>query len=153
MKRLHLRSLAEENKTLEGQFDLSKLERVQDLAINDGETGKYLLKFHLDDAGEIALDGNIRVDVRLVCQRCSQPYTEKLNINMDDFSAEDYDTSVELNQFIEDEILLSLPIIPRHAVEDCNVAPSSSMIGNSKSGLNGGSEKPNPFGALKQLIE
>lgn len=152
MKKLHFQKLAEENVILEGQFTLVELERVRDLALNDSETGKYLLKFYLNSAGEVALDGNIEVNVSLVCQRCATTYTQHLNLTIDDFTADDYEGSVDLEQFIEDEILLGVPIIPRHEIDDCNVAPSSSIMANGASAEDGKDEKPNPFRVLKQLI-
>ena len=153
MKKLQFQKLAEQNETLTGGIKLVDLERVQDLAINDGETGNYLLKFYLDDSGKIALDGSITVDVGLICQRCSEPYTENLNITIDDFSVEDYEVDVSLHEFIEDEILLALPLVPRHAIEDCNVEPSSSIIGDAVDEEDGKDKKANPFGVLKKLIE
>lgn len=153
VKKLQFQKLAEQNKTLKGDFSLADLERVQDLAINDGETGNYLLKFDLDDSGDIVLEGNITVGVGLICQRCSEAYVENLNITIDDFSSDDFEQDVGLYEFIEDEILLSLPLIPRHAIEDCNVQPSSSIIDDAVEDDDGKDEKANPFGVLKKLIK
>lgn len=153
MKKLHFLRLAEDNKTLAGEFKLTDFDRVQDLAINDGETGNYLLKFYLDNSGNVAMEGNITVDVSLTCQRCSEVYIENLTVIIDDFSTDDYEGDVGLHQLIEDEILLGLPLIPRHAIEDCNVKPTSSIMDDAIEEDDGKDKKANPFGVLKKLIK
>ena len=58
----------------------------------------------------------------------------------------DENGEVNLRELVEDELLLAIPLIPRHQLEDCS-APADSVWGELPEEL----EKPNPFDVLKQL--
>ncbi len=103
--------------------------------------------------GALRLDLAVDGEVVLTCQRCLGPMTKPLQLRSrfliakDEDAAEaldqddDYDVVVgseafETDTLIEDEVLLALPIAPRHAVCPAgagSVAPST---------------KPSPFAAL-----
>ena len=58
----------------------------------------------------------------------------------------DENGEVNLRELVEEEFLLSIPLIPRHELEDCP-ASADSVWGELPEEL----EKPNPFDVLKQL--
>lgn len=103
------------------------------------------------------LDLDIDGAVVLVCQRCLQPMTEPLALrahfvvagdeeSADVLDADDaFDVIVgapdfDLDALVEDEVLLALPIAPRHAV-----CPTDDALAV-ESGA-----KPSPFAVLQQL--
>jgi uncharacterized protein len=96
----------------------------------------------------------------LECQRCLQPVDEYLDIarsflfvHGEDAAAQlDADgeddvlaltRSLDLRELLEDELLLSLPLVPRH-----EVCPQPLVAPIDASPLE---EKPNPFAALASL--
>ncbi|MEO8937630.1 MAG: YceD family protein [Burkholderiaceae bacterium] len=107
--------------------------------------------------GALRLDLSIDGDVALTCQRCLQPMTESLRLRSKFLIANDEETADRMDQddefdvvvgsvnfdldtLIEDEVILALPIAPRHAV--CPVAIDEALLGT---------RKPSPFAALAAL--
>ena len=108
-------------------------------------------------AGLPRLDLDIDGKIELVCQRCLLPMTHDVAVRshfliapneeaataLDDDDA--YDAIVgaidfDLDALVEDEVILALPIAPRH-----EVCPDG------KANLSYGDEKPSPFAALAAL--
>ena len=58
----------------------------------------------------------------------------------------DENGEVNLRELVEDELLLAIPLIPRHELEDCQ-SDSDSVWGELPEEL----DKPNPFDVLKKL--
>jgi uncharacterized protein len=99
-------------------------------------------------------------DVRLVCQRCLQPFAHHIDsatvlmFGKDDAEADEIEEiiedetidvivgsrSMDLMYLVEDEALLALPQSPRH-----EVCPDASLLDKAKS------DKVSPFDALKRL--
>lgn len=131
---------------------------------DDGDI-KVELKF--DFAGHIpCIKGHITAELQLKCQRCMQPMThtidndfklglvlneEQMDKLPDDF--EPYlvvEDSNHLPDMIEDELLLSLPLVPMHeheCSEYLNTEETQQEDVNSKK-----EEKENPFSVLKDLL-
>ena len=99
----------------------------------------------------------------LTCQRCLQPVQEQLNLSRwfqfvrdeDEAAALDIDSeddvlalsrSFDAIELIEDELLLSLPLVPRHEI--CPV-PLSQLVDDLPHAQD--DERPNPFAALAAL--
>ena len=104
------------------------------------------------------------VTLPLQCQRCLQPVAVKAEVDRffrlvtteamaeaeDDESEEDLlvgSAEFELDVLIEDELLMSLPLVPRH-----DICPTEVVLavedGEFAAAL---AEKPNPFAVLQQL--
>ncbi len=98
-----------------------------------------------------------------ICQRCLGPVDIAVNIDrqfrfveseavadaQDDESEEDLlvaSREFDLASLIEDEVLMDLPLVPRHEV--CPVAP---ILAVADADFEAASEKPNPFAQLAQL--
>ena len=115
----------------------------------------------------LALRGETRV--WLTCQRCLQPYAQaaafdtRLRFVRGEAEAEALDAELEddvlalsrwldLRLLVEDELLLALPIVPRHeACPQPLVAPPSVAAGGDAA-ADGDAELPrNPFAVLKAL--
>jgi uncharacterized protein len=111
----------------------------------------------------------------LVCQRCLDDYLQNVEVNsqfvllntqseVDDFPLENDDEDALLNSYefnlfelIEDELLLSLPIVPKHADQECQkhhikiVEQSELKLDESTSLIDPKTGKLNPFLQLKKL--
>jgi uncharacterized protein len=113
---------------------------------------------------ELWLDLQARTQVWLTCQRCLQPLTEPLAVDRTirfvrgEAAAEALDAeleddvlalsrSLDLRELVEDELLLALPIVPRHAQcpqplpVPADTAPPPEDV----------PERPHPFAALQRL--
>lgn len=143
-----------------GLLPIRAMERlVSSLVSHDGDV-KVQLQLAIDAQGIPYLKGNLETSVSLQCQRCLESYGHEIN---NDFllgivrSSEEserlpkhYDPLVVegetliISDMIEEELLISLPVVPMHLPENCSVkleAYSSESLENEK--------RENPF----QLIE
>lgn len=118
---------------------------------------EYELTGKLDPMGRHFLHLNLTAKIQTCCQRCLQDMLLDLQLEFDYLvtdagesepdvdESDEYDLlepeqAMNLNDLIEDELILALPIAPLHP-HDCSP-------GKMQSG-----EKPNPFAVLKGLIK
>jgi len=127
------------------------------------------LEFSRSDTGLAEIKGNIHADLDMLCQRCLQVKTEPFNTDFEvvlvtsDEQAErvqqGFDTwfvedqKIFLQDFIEDEILLALPLAVTH--DDCKasrelIEAKLEDIVESAEDTEAG-QKENPFAVLKDL--
>jgi uncharacterized protein len=121
------------------------------------------VKFDVDELGLIVISGSASATVTLTCQRCCELFNKELAIDFsfspvkNDEAAENlpsYYDAIELDEngevnllaLVEDEIILAIPLIPRHDLKDCQ-SPADSVWGELPEEL----DKPNPFDVLKKL--
>ena len=146
-------------RSLHGKITLDECTRLKDyLADSRGEL-EYKINGILDKNDKSILQVIIKGEINLFCQRCLGKLAHALNLKSTLFLAEnekelsylDEDESVEgilattdidIIELIEDEIILSLPISPRHRENDC----SEKELTNSYT-----AEKKRPFAALLKL--
>jgi uncharacterized protein len=110
------------------------------------------------------IQGRIQARVMVECQRCSGPFEQALDVTFaycavaqgDDNALipEAYEQvelddqgELNLNQLLEDELLLALPLVPRHELADCGLDLRTMSFGE----LPAEALKRNPFEALSQL--
>lgn len=129
---------AKSEQSVEGSFKVKNLPRlVETVATPEGEI-RYKIKGSLHGLDRPALQCSISGDVVLQCQRCLGNMPHKLDIESKlvlvsseaalpdtEDEPDEIDTivaSYEMNvaELVEEEILLSLPMIPRHEV--CELA-------------------------------
>lgn len=122
------------------------------------------LRFEIDAQGLTFFHGDIKTKVSLECQRCNEPFDYEIEQvfsftpieegqSVDDIP-EAYDP-VELNEhgeinllaLLEDEIILSLPIVAMHDPKDCNITKGELSYGE----IEPEQKQPNPFAVLKEL--
>lgn len=126
--------LAKEEVQLEGQIELNKMPRLVKLLTGSPGRVDLELVFHQAENGLIYISGRYDVDLPLTCQRCLEPVTVTLSDTISvgitfEGSTDSLPASVEplvltqetmlLADFVEDEILLGLPISPMHELRDC----------------------------------
>ena len=109
--------------------------------------------------------GKASVAVELTCQRCSEPmiyqceteftycpvHNQEQENNLPDvYEPIYYDENGEVNlhEIVEDELILTLPQIAKHAIEDCHQREYELTFGEIEEEE---VQRPNPFAALSQL--
>jgi uncharacterized protein len=155
--------LADKRGELKGQIPVAGLERIADLLFD--ESGVVIVELFFGREGRLAkIEGQIKTVLQLKCQSCLQAVEwtvdsmVKLGIvsSLDQASRlpEDYEPllvsgeSMVLNDIIEDELLLSLPVYPKHQYS-CFVANSNNKKNSSASDKKSPAE--NPFSILATL--
>lgn len=152
--------LAKAGKTLSGGYKLHQLQRVNVLL--EGKTGEqvsFRLEFSQDNENRLfSIVGGLETKLPMVCQRCMAPMQYQLSgmINIAIVSSEaeaevlpepfepyiDTGDSVKLQDFIEDELLLAMPLVSLHEKKDCPAADKFKRVRL---------EKVSPFAGLKNL--
>jgi len=128
---------SEQNLHLDGLVKLADMPRLNPTVGMDNDCVQVKMHFGVDEQGINYIKGHLETKLKLQCQRCMEPYLYEI---MSDFMlgivssldeakalpelyepALTKDGSLALRELIEDEIILNLPIIPRHELENCNV--------------------------------
>lgn len=154
---------ARSGKVLRGKFEIAALDRLHDRLASTGGTIAYELTGYMDDRGKPCLHCQVRGLLQLVCQRCLQPLAWQAEIATDlvlalseGELAEDEDApeapdrllaqkDMRVQDLVEDELLLGMPLAPRHSEAQCqpSVSPAS--------GDTAGDRAAKPFAALAKL--
>ncbi len=146
-----------------GVFKLTEMNRLLAVSEPCGEQAKVNIHFDVDEQGLVVISGTASATVSLTCQRCTENFEQQLEVKFcfspvkkPEYADElpsyydaietDENGEVNLRDLVEDELLLAIPLIPKHALEDCS-AESDSVWGELPEEL----DKPNPFDVLKQL--
>jgi uncharacterized protein len=141
-----------------GKIALSELKRLQGYLVGNCGELNYIIRGALARDGKPLLRIIIQGFINLRCQRCLGELRHVLNVQRDlslarderELSRLDEDESadgvlatpdMDVMALIEDEIILSLPISPRHGESECSIGPMD---------WNDASEKP-LFAGLAQL--
>ena len=127
---------AKAGEELSGVLRADALPRLADILSPDLQDVQYRLRGG-SKAGRPVLRLEIQASVVLTCQRCLEPYVQALNLERvyplardeaelerwerDDSLLEGLvaDPKMGVAELIEDEILLSLPTVPRHPEGEC----------------------------------
>ncbi len=168
--RLDVKSFAQSSREISGHDLLSNYERLMvethgvgaDRHLNWSAQGE--LKSGESGVDQIWLHVHADVTLPLTCQRCLAPVDSVVTVNrsfrfvasedeadqQDDDSEEDVlalNPEFKLSELIEDEVLMELPLVPRH--EEC---PSEVVMAAEDANFEVASaEKRNPFAVLAKL--
>ena len=128
---------AEQSLSLDGSLKIADMHRLSTNVMAGGDTVAVNLKFGVDEQKITYLTGHLETKLTLQCQRCMEPFVYEIISDfilgvvttLDEANAlpERYEPalategSLALRDLIEDEIILNLPIIPRHEPEQCKV--------------------------------
>ncbi len=149
-----------------GIFQLKDLSRLYEFVVSDSGQVDVDLKCTYDEQGLPIMLINAKTVVDVSCERCgghltldllvNATYTPKLSKTDEDLIPSDY-TIVDINEYglldlkalIEDELLLAIPLVPKHPVEECAIKEQDMSWGELDKAAQ---EKPaNPFDVLKSL--
>lgn len=168
--RLDVEAFAKDGDELDGQWPLATLQRLCESAhpesrLGEAEPVAWQARGELrpvrGDRPQVWLHVSAQARIQLECQRCLQPVDAQLQARRsfqfapDEATAAEIDAeseddvlvltrALDLRELVEDELILALPLVPRH--EHCPqplVAPAS--VDEPLE------ERPNPFAALAAL--
>jgi uncharacterized protein len=162
------RKLAQQGINLDGSFALSELKRLTPLLVSESGEGQAKLEFGIDDQGIRNLKGQIELQVKMVCQRCLEPVSVEVKATLSlgmVWSDEDagnlpkvldpwvvHEGQSDLYEVMEDELLLSLPIVVYHDYECVQESLFTSEHDSESEGKEEASpKKANPFAVLETL--
>jgi uncharacterized protein len=144
---------------IERLFSVEQLPRLEEAGALDGSRIDVRLRFSLFD-GRPAVDGTLSGSVLLSCQRCMQavalPIDERFQVVLVQQERADepggYEPVIadpahfDVRWLTEEQALLALPLVPMHAVGECDEADQDSEQGTSP-----GTQRP--FQNLRDLLE
>ncbi len=152
--------LAKTGRALSGSYELRQFDRIN-ASLKDGSKVQvsFKLEFSRDDKNQLfSIVGDLETVLPQVCQRCMQPMQHQLSIAIklaivsneeeaENLPAEfepyiDTGVPVKLQDFIEDELLLAMPLVSLHEQQEC---PAARKFKHEQRG------KENPFAMLKNL--
>lgn len=151
-------SFADKSRTVVGELDFSRLDKLSDLVVDNSGRVRFELRF--GKSGRIAgATGTLEAVMNLQCQRClgELPWHVQADINVgfvksvDEASLlpenvepimMDAEGHVSLVDVVQDEMLLAIPVVPRH--ENCG---SGVAVAKPKPEP----DRPNPFAVLNQF--
>jgi len=140
---------------------VAEMQRLSPNVVVNDDVVTVDLQFGIDEQGVTFLKGRLKTTLNLQCQRCMEPFVYEIISDfvlgivdtLDEANAlpEHYEPALAeegalaLRDLIEDEIILNLPIIPKHKPEECKV-----KLPQADSGWEQEKEQ-NPFHVLKTL--
>lgn len=130
------RKFADQDTRIEGTTFVSKLLRLADFQSNEDKPVQVHLRFYHEVAsGHRIVEGSIATELQLTCQRCLEPMQQQIEAavslimvwseDANQTLPESYDPwlitedKMQVSTLLEDEILLSLPVVAMH--EECPV--------------------------------
>ena len=149
--------------TIERRYSLSDLPRLQEAGACEGSVVDVVFGFSQFE-GRVAIDGTLDGHVALKCQRCLKPVnvplhdTFKIIVVRDEAELDQepggYEAvlgdpaRLDLLTLVEDQVLLALPLVPRHDVEQC----PGELAGQVQPAAVAEVETQRPFGDLRDLM-
>lgn len=149
---------AREGKRLEGETAVVTMERLRDVLADSAGVVRYRVEGSIDGKRKPVLDVTVEGTLALTCQRCLERTDYELrrtsrfvivadDQDLPDVATEDPETETlpadalaDIEDVIEQEVLLGLPIAPMHAEGMCDAARTQA-----------GDKRPSPFAVLAQL--
>ena len=126
--------LAERGAALAGEIELAKLARLGDVLLADSGSVRASLRFRQRSSGWLTVELEYAATLKLSCQRCLEPLAHHVNARVEIGLVENESVEKHLPEgcepyvledgrllpaaLVEDELLVSLPLVPRHARPD-----------------------------------
>ena len=149
---------ARDQSLVTGALALTRLPRLAEILFDHEGSVRYSVEGYRTARGEPALHMSLTADLGARCQRCLERIPLHLDIARDiillaqvraleqaDDDDEDTDAiphtnTLDLLDLIEEEVVLSLPMVPRHPDEGCSARPAAPS-----------GERDSPFSVLAGL--
>jgi uncharacterized protein len=143
---------------LSGHLEAARLPRVSELLFDGAGSVRYEVRGFVDHRGYNALRVELQGELTLRCQRCLGPMVQPVQVRRDivlvpgadEFAQREDETELEdvipdvqrldLGPLLEEELLLALPLAPRHGEGECTAAVEVEQV-----------PAPSPFAALAKL--
>ena len=168
-RKLSVVAFALQSSALQGQAPLAQLPRLADEAVHGVDDG--VVQFQAQGSMRIGAGGQAQpwmqlqgsLDMALVCQRCLEPVSTLVQfdrefrfVESEDVAlAEDEDcdedllvssTQFDLLELVEDELLMALPVSPKH-----QTCPGDLKLSVADADFEAANDRPKPFAKLAQL--
>ena len=152
--------------TYEGLVPAKTLTRFQELLVESCPDPDVKVEFGIDEQGISYFAGDAKVHVQVRCERCNTPlavdifaqfaYAPVTKRQVADDFPESYE-AIEANEFgeinlhglIEDELILAMPLVPKHDAKSCQVDRDAMTWGEIDESEK--DESDNPFAVLQEL--
>ncbi len=156
--------LAREDVRFEATLPISQFPRLSELVLETD--GNLVASFDVHERkSHRVVRGSLTFDAVMQCQRCMEPFSSAVQANFElvcvntleeanalpdalDPVVLDEDGQLHLVDLLEEDALLQLPDIPKHEDDD-SCQPDVNSFGEIQNQEE--TQKPNPFGALKDL--
>lgn len=161
-KQVDVRKLAATGAIITAREPLASFRRLCGMLESDAGDVEVRLHFFTDEQGMRRIDGSVRAQVQVLCQRCLQPLPVDIDSTFaaavvwsDDDAGQvprqcdPYiagDEPQDVRDLIEDELIISLPFVSYHAPEQCVPAGYTQQPAGEAP-----AERENPFKVLEQL--
>jgi uncharacterized protein len=168
---LDIQAFAQAGAELQGQTPLSEWPRLQAEQFAAGPAEPGAVQWHLQGrtvpvtggAPQMGLHLRAEVNLAMQCQRCLGPVVERIVAERDFLFVADEATAEAMDEdseadvlvisrdfdalsLIEDELILALPLVPRH-----DVCPQEVPAAVADEAFEQASQRPNPFAVLAKL--
>lgn len=158
--------LADQQVSLRGTLSLARMKRLDKLLIVAEGIVHVSLRFGRNTGGLKVMAGEIKTQLETECQRCLKPFTQNVdrrfelalvqseaeaNCMLTEYEVlEVGEADIFIQDLVEDELLLSMSLIPMHAdLSVCDTATSSGQM--VLEAVHEESSARNPFSKLKNL--
>lgn len=149
---------AREGRRLEGEIAVAAMQRLHDVVAQPTGAVRYCVEGSIDARRKPVLDVGVEATLLLTCQRCLEPVDYELRRSsrfvlaegdqaLPDVADEDPETETlpadalaDIEDVVEQEVLLGLPIAPMHPEGSCGAASKREA-----------GERVSPFAVLEQL--
>ncbi len=155
--------MADTRRLFQGEVALAEMSRLTEVLQDADGKVSVSLEFGCDEEGIRFMRGRVQTEVTLLCQRCLEPMRQPVDnefalaLVLNEPEADGLPSHYEpllldgkplfLRDVIEDEVLLALPIVPRHPAEECGARLES---GEENTEQDDG-KRDNPFASLADL--
>lgn len=144
--RIDFRKLAEQRASVEGNLPIASFGRLCGLLEADAGELSIALSFEPGKGRNPRVTGRAAGTASMLCQNCLERVELTLEVDIDTFIVATVDQLLELDQgedgivcegslltvseIVEDELMLALPMVPRHADGDCGetAAPEDDVV-------------------------
>lgn len=157
--------MAQNGLQIAGEISIASMPRLCEALLNDQGTVTADLKFDVDEIGTPYMKGVLKTDVVLQCERCLSPMTLPMAVDCSlgmviseskiASLAEQYEPwllessdPIELSTVIEDELILALPLVPRH---ETPCLPSEAWTSGQEHEEEEADKPESPFAVLSSL--
>lgn len=142
------------------------LTRLQESLVEPCPDPEASVEFGIDEQGISYFTGKAKVAVKVLCERCNTPldvdilaqfaYAPVTKRQVADDFPDSYE-AIEVNDFgefnlhglVEDELILAMPIVPKHDAKACQVDRDAMTWGEIDE--SDAEESENPFAVLQEL--
>lgn len=141
-RQLDHRKMAEQKARLEGLVPIKAFDRLADMLSSSQGDIKVSLQFRKGKKHRVLVTGECSGEVSLICQACLEPVLLPIHATVNTLLVDSVDELLELDQeedgvvysdkyitleaLLEDDLILSLPMVPRHDEQNCGLVVSTS---------------------------